>query len=213
MLPRSLLVSPLHFASLLAHELIHANAITSFTQVEDSESIFRVVVSDDKGTPKRIPMGVHRTSLLIAKEMSNGKPLFFDINEALTTELQIRFMQQHVRDLHSIEPEKIEATLMKAVLEGRVMNVDVEKIDDGLEAKAYPYPYREQRKKFNDIIDELYQKNHDKFASREDVFKLFVAAAYTGQLLPLSRLVEQTRGKGSFRAMGENLSKDNVSGK
>lgn len=37
----------------------------------------------------------------------------------------------------------------------------------------------------------------------EEVFRMFVCAAYSGRLLPLARLIERTLGRGSFRALAE----------
>ena len=50
----------------------------------------------------------------------------------------------------------------------------------------------------------LYEENKDKFDSYEDLFKLFSAAMFKGDLLPIARLIEDTFGKGTFRKIGES---------
>jgi hypothetical protein len=65
------------------------------------------------------------------------------------------------------------------------------------------YPYHQERQQLNQLVDELYKKNSDSFASREQVFHVFAEATMRGALLPVARLIEKSFGKGSFRKLAE----------
>ncbi|MDB5244172.1 MAG: hypothetical protein JWN18_42 [Parcubacteria group bacterium] len=53
------------------------------------------------------------------------------------------------------------------------------------------------------LIDNLLEKNKDKFSKREEIMDLFVRAQVTGNVLPAARLIENTYGKGSFRKVSK----------
>ena len=55
------------------------------------------------------------------------------------------------------------------------------------------------------------QKLADQYADADEVYKVFLKAHFTGQLLPIARLVEKTFGEGSFRLLG-NMDTENKSG-
>lgn len=63
--------------------------------------------------------------------------------------------------------------------------------------------YRKARLNLEAYIHELYEKNREAFASEDGVFALFVRSAWSGSLLPVARLIEETNGKGSFRKLAE----------
>lgn len=59
--------------------------------------------------------------------------------------------------------------------------------------------YVDQRRQFNNFIDDIFSKNKDSFETTEDIFKLFAEYYFAGKVMPIARLVEKTYGKGSFR--------------
>ena len=58
------------------------------------------------------------------------------------------------------------------------------------------------------MMAEIRAKNPGEFESDEDVFRLFTQAYFTGNFLSVARLVEKTRGKGSFKRLGKNTKAD-----
>lgn len=56
-------------------------------------------------------------------------------------------------------------------------------------------------KNFIKVMDEILAKNKEQFQSREEAIKIFVRAAYDGNILPPSRLIESTYGRGSLRTI------------
>ena len=60
------------------------------------------------------------------------------------------------------------------------------------------------------VCSEIQKQFPDKYQSIEEVFKEFLKANFTGQLLGIARLVEQTFGEGSFRLLG-NMTEDKSS--
>lgn len=63
--------------------------------------------------------------------------------------------------------------------------------------------YRSQRKALQYVCEEIHKQFPDRYQSEEDVFKEFLKAQFTGRLLPIAHLVEDTFGKGSFRMLGD----------
>ena len=64
------------------------------------------------------------------------------------------------------------------------------------------FPYYEQRKVLNYIVNVLYEDNQDKFKSPEDVMKLFFKAYFDGKLLSIARFITKSFGDGAFEFIG-----------
>jgi hypothetical protein len=60
-----------------------------------------------------------------------------------------------------------------------------------------------QREVLNYICEEIKKDHPEKYSTPQDVFKEFLKAQFTGQLLILAHLVENSFGKGSFRVLGD----------
>lgn len=58
--------------------------------------------------------------------------------------------------------------------------------------------YMGPREALKMLISGIYENNKDKFKSGDEVFNIFIKARYTGQLLPMSRLIIDTFGKDVF---------------
>lgn len=67
--------------------------------------------------------------------------------------------------------------------------------------------YRE-RKKLYEFLDKLVENSGGKFKNRDEVFDEFAKANFSGNYLPLARTVESILGKGSFRRLAEEFSKE-----
>lgn len=152
---------------------------------------------------------------LVVRRRSDGKHYFDSLNEAVTEELTKRFIESHSDN--PLFKEEIEATA-----EIKKQNPDAvdsegnpffredtfyvsvtgekegEKLLEGAE-----FTYREEREVLHVLIDKLYQKKTEEFRDREEVFDLFARSMFTGNILPLGRLIDRTFGKGTFRKIGE----------
>lgn len=65
------------------------------------------------------------------------------------------------------------------------------------------FTYQSERKILNTLIDKIFERNPDKFQTREEVFDVFAKGMMTGNILPVGRLIERTFGNGILRRIGE----------
>ncbi len=177
-------------AHTLVHELIHANAFHSMTVVSNEE--------DNSNAPSGQSMIGRRGGLSIhegAADTEKPEGSFFKLlDEAVTEELTKRFCERFFGEI----------PLLKETFQKQKGHEDplLALIDEAEQPKTHRY-YMSERINLGILIDILYQKNQDAFNSYEEVFKLFSAAALTGRLLPIARLIEKTLGKSTFRKIGE----------
>lgn len=198
------------FAQILIHEMIHVNAFASGQMIQKGG------LQLTKGD-KTINLGIRRIGFEIDSART-GKKFFYDVNEAITTELTIRFDQNYFSQFQDLKQEYDEreeaisgvvrrSKKNKEALE--IANLEHREKDaaGGHEVILRPYSYHSERTKLNKLVSDLYEKNKSEFRSTEDVFILFVKAALSGRLLPIARLIEKTYGRGSFRYLGEKTAK------
>lgn len=57
-----------------------------------------------------------------------------------------------------------------------------------------------------ELLDKLVEGSGGKFKNRDEVFDEFAKANFSGNYLPLARMVEGIFGKGSFRRLAEEFS-------
>lgn len=181
----------LTFAERVAHECVHANSFVSFT------------AQDGK-------YAVRRTGLTGLDE--NGKRYFHNLNEGLTEELTKRFDRKYFDKMPSLSDAVKEREEFIASVKSENPSSDTDEIqsvrtiqkpDGEWETIIEEYVYPSERKEFLSLINTIYEKNRAKFTSPEDVFMLFVKAAFTGRILDIARLIENTLGSGSFKQLAE----------
>ncbi len=187
-----------HFANVLAHEQIHHQQFVSVHAqwADDQEDVLEF-------WERRYGMKIFSTR----GEEGTTQYLHW-LNEAVTEELNRRFVGQLT-----------EIPAMKKGLDERARNFPdmdvIERISsthirtwkshEKVHVEFGPHSaYGEERSMLNDLIDQIYEKNKEKFTSREDVFHVFSNASLTGRLLPVARLIEGTMGKGYVRKMAEH---------
>lgn len=173
----------IHVAHVLVHELMHANSFASIT-LEDSTFTSR------------------RFGISISEKGKPGELLFNFINEAVTEEMTKRFCDRYFPTIEFLKESFSEHKVEKDSVilpDTPINNVLGELID----SQAI-YAYVNERVDFIVLAELLYEENKDKFDSYEDLFKLFSAAMFKGDLLPVARLIEDTFGKGTFRKIGES---------
>ncbi len=62
-----------------------------------------------------------------------------------------------------------------------------------------------ERKALYDLLDEIVEKSDGEIKNRKEIFDEFAKANFSGKLLPLARIIENTLGKGSFREIAEKF--------
>lgn len=199
-------IDKLDLAQSIIHEMIHFN---SFGSLERREGKVRI---------RRLGLAI--------KTKKDKRPYFFlSLNEALTTELVKRFVNEYFPKIPNLRNDfkKIRKALSQIELWGRfegeikelkdeIAWIDLAKIEERrgeILEKGEPlikiYSYWRERKALKRIIQIIYWKNRERFNSEEDVFTLFAKAYFSGRLLELARIIEKTFGKGSFRKIASRF--------
>jgi hypothetical protein len=63
-----------------------------------------------------------------------------------------------------------------------------------------------ERKRLQKLLGEIVEKSNGKFKDIDEVFDEFAKANFSGNYLPLARIIEDIFGKGSFRKLAEEFS-------
>ncbi len=141
------------------------------------QSFQTLQISDKKG--RAIP---RRLGLEIISDKT-GKDYFTFINEAITEILTEKFEEAFLNSPIQIQKRK----------ERRQNDKD----------KGIVMGYEGEVRIFKEILEEIYNRNQDRFLSTEDVFNVFAESYMTGELLEIARIFKKTYGKKSFRKIGE----------
>lgn len=189
--------SRLKMAQHLVHEILHFNAFQSLTK-EKGELYHR------------------RQGLRIWTEKKEGE-YFYDLDEAITTELTKKFDKQYFQEISYLKDEfnnresfinHLLATAKDKEEKERIQDIAcaytkiTKKKDGSGEITAVIdsfYSYKEKREYLNALINEIYKKNSDRFNNRDEVFKVFTCAVFSGELSEIDRLIKRSLGTGSFR--------------
>lgn len=193
------------FLHVLAHEAFHIKSYRA-------EQMDRV----NEGTVRRqqyregLMVFPRQTSRKNPKQGEDLEQVFFEwLNEAVVQELTQRLIEEVLRD----PPEWLREEA-RAVLAGREeiaptpehIPFEEKKILGLFHSVKWGVIYQEERVRFWEIVEKVYETHRSEFQSREDVFRVFVEAAFEGYLMRLGRLIEETFEKGSFRKLGgENI--------
>lgn len=201
------LTIPYKRISTLLHEMIH---LKGFLSVE---------ASDDDQTLRRIGLEAH-SSLKTNKENEDSFRHLIGLNEAVVSELQKRlfgqvveqnpFLDEERKDLLSTQnKELIKKAKEKTKLPENEFVYVGPRGEDGWE--AFTFPYREQRKVLEYLLETIQKTDPERFPSQDDVFHIFLQAHFGGQLIPLARVIDDTFGKGTFRVLATMSGKDEES--
>lgn len=206
----------LEFLYRLVHEMIHVKAFESWQNIYETGEDKRALSLRRGEEETRI--GIRRIGFRIMKK--NGEvSYFYDIDEAIVTELTMRFGWKFFYQFPELIEElraRDEAIETFAKRDGRslekerrsISHIKFDKEEDGrMRCSICGYSYSKERNKFMNLCKDIFQSNHEKFASVEQVFDEFAKAVMTGKLLSVARMIEQTYGKGSFRRVGEETAR------
>ena len=174
-------ISNTSLATRAIHELVHNAAFGRFSIKE------------------RRAVGIHQWSSeragLRVGDPREGNDFMNDLNEAVTAELEFKFMQKN-KD-HPLFKEdfwKIKKHLSpKAANEAS--SLLEEENEEGEVEHFINTPYIHKRRRMRQVLDEILEKNPDEFENRDQVFEVFTRAYFSGRLPELSRLLKRTYGE------------------
>lgn len=190
--------SPVFFGSIAFHETMHLKAYYAVEAKQGDEKVER--------RPYREGVSVLRPMYEYGFKTLNRKH-FTGLHEAIVTEAQKRMIPslfaqpELVKEKIWIESNEAKALMKDFAKKKGIEETDVYYIDQ--EQNSFLIlSYRPQRKVLNYLCTEIQKQFPDRFKSSDDVFKVFLSANFTGNLLDIGRLVEKTFGEGSFRMLG-----------
>jgi len=204
----------------LVHEMIHMQAYESWQKIpKEKESEKDFILSNGD---RNIHLDLRRLGFRMVDK--NGEVIYFhDLDEAITTELTMRFDWQYFEKFPELSEEISERKDAIVAFVKRnntsfererryVAEIEHEQMENGVKkSKIRGYSYNREREKFLMLLEEIYQNSQGRFASPEDVFNEFAKSALTGRVLSVARIIESVYGKGSFRFLGEKTSANSSS--
>ena len=196
----------LHFGAVALHETLHLKAFYSMEVNEEDTEIHK--------TPYR--EGVTIRSLQREGYHGDYHEHFRGLHEAIVSRverdsisnlLELPELSKEKEWLASEEADQLKKKLAteKEMPENNIIWVG-EKGKNDWERVGYP----KHIEVLEYVCSEIQKQFSDEYRDTEDVFKEFLKAHFTGQLLGIARLVEQTFGIGSFRQLG-NMSEEEES--
>ncbi len=193
--------------SVLLHEMIHLKGFVSVETTEKQRVLRRIGIQT-------------QSSIKRDEENNDSFRQLIGLNEAVVSELQKRLFLQVITQNPYLDEERekivdpvneeriAKATKKTGLPKDEFVYVEPQG-DDGWEAMTFPY--LEQRKVLNYLLNTIQKANPEQFPSQDDVFKLFLQAHFKGELLPLARAIDDTFGKGTFRIIGMMSGQDEES--
>lgn len=199
--------NPVYFGAIALHELLHLKAHLS------------IEVREKNGNVEVTPYREGVTARAAQRHGLHGRyhEHFAGLHEAVVAETEKRLLGK-LLDLPELAEEKEwlnsaqtrEMRKKFAEIKG-ISEDDIISPDKMAGSNWQAVSYLEQRSVLNYVCAEIQKQFPDQYQSADEVYKTVLDAHLTGRLLPLSRLVEKTFGKGSFRLLG-NMGTDRQSG-
>lgn len=164
----------------LAHELLHFSSFQSYV----TQELHDVVAI----TPRR------RGLEMINSDNTGG--FFGKLDEAVIEELAITFTNKYLTKNEWLRKDFENHTGYSNGI------FEIERGENG-DSVFVSHAYEKERVSLRHLVNDLFERNKDKFSVPDEVFLLFAKGALTGKVLELARLIENTYGKGWFRKIGE----------
>lgn len=193
------------FGMMVFHEMFH---LKGYFSLETEEEKAKNKEGEEKQiintTVYRAGLGVYSAQKKHAEGARHSH--FTGLEEAVAAEMEKGYFSKIIK--HPVLKEQkgwIESEeaikIKKEISQDR--NIPIEDIfdinkDEGFSVFSYPA----QRKVLNLLILEIYNKNKDKFNSQDEVLDIFVKAHFTGELLPMARLIKNVFGNDAFEMVG-----------
>lgn len=187
------------FAEQIFHEIVHMKSYNAmnFTSGE------------------KLELKVYRSGFLSASR--DGKKTFFNnLNEAIVEEITKRNISNVLVD--PIFSEEMEETMETVALCNECGSESGEPFDsdeiyyakivtdeqtDEAYLDALAFCYQDEREILNSLIEKIFQTNSGGFSDKDEVFEMFEKAVFTGNIIPIAKIIEKSFGKGTFRRIGE----------
>lgn len=205
----------LKIAEIIVHEIIHANAFQSINV--DAKRMGEITGWDY--VPRRSGLSIIKQDKFkrkIPREDFSGAleegVYFHELDEAVTEELTVRFLQEYVHEIPELEKdvEEFKVELQKVYSRRKSEKPDEQfKIKEEITGLEYgegnvrvlvqPNAYIEFRNQLSRMTEKLAEHNPEKFSDKEEVFNFLAQRYFDGKLLELARLIEKTHGRGAFR--------------
>lgn len=192
------------FASLVFHEIMHLKGKISFEVIEDEDKVY---------------IGAYKTGFTVfsprAMDKKNKEHSHMDgLEEALVSAEEKKYIRKILelprfasekKRMESEETKKIKASMaaIRGIKEEDIFWVS----DDGKFYLQVSYP--KQREVLGFVMEEIMKENPEKYENLDEVQDEFLKAFFGGSFYSISRLVENTFGKGSFRVLGLMTGEDN----
>lgn len=195
------------FSLTLFHEMLHMKSKQIWEVSSDGDKI--------KKAPYRNGTTVYSTHKKESESKGFEHAHFNGLDEAIVTNLEKICLpiilnlpeNKKYKDIYYSE-EQVEER-RKLANKYRIEEGDFYEIN---EDNSISFGYRNQRMVLDFLCEEIFKQHPEKYTDTEAVFKEFVRAHFTGHLIEIGRLIEDTFGKGSFRILGAMDSKNkNVS--
>jgi len=200
--------NPVYLGISAFHELLHLKGHLSI-EVEEEESASKI-----HGSLYRHGVTAYSSQQTINKNQFHFH--FSGLHEAIVSEAEKQFLPK-LLDLPELALEKrwlnsetAKNLKKKIAIEKGIPEEDIIWVnEDGSDYEDFSY--RAQRKVLKYVCEEIKKQYPEQFKDSSEVYKLFLKVHFTGQLLPIARLMEKTFGEGSFRLLG-NMETSNESG-
>lgn len=174
--------SRLSFFKMMLHETIHMKSHVALQADSKEENGETGHFSNSYRSGLRVfPRGA---------EKAKNSARLTNLDEAVTEELTRRVLEEHAND-PMFKNETIESRDLKSF---ELYHVIAQ--EEPFKVRLYSYGYREQRHILYALMDKIVAKNES--LSKDDVLDVFAKAEFTGNLLPLKSLLDESFGRGTF---------------
>ena len=198
--------NPVNFGAVALHESLHLKAYFSIEVQEESSKVSKASYRE----------GVVIQALQSHRYHGKYHQHFAGLDEAIVAETEKRLLAK-LLDHPELATEKEWLMSDKAMEMRRKLAKERKIPEDDIfwvgeeDNNCKTVPYFQQRNVLNYVCVEIQKQFPNEYQSADDVYKIFLKAHFTGQLLPLGRLVEKTFGEESFRLLG-NMDTNSKSG-
>lgn len=194
--------SPLYFVYHLIHEMIHFNTYQAAQITTDNTlSDYRVGLSVDSRDGK--VQQLRNINEAVTEKLTM---------EAMTTSVVTEQLQEEIVKTNAVNTEYAEAKMTTVESEfdpETVFSQITGRNDDGSpQIESFAFTYKKEREALDILTTKIYEKNPEIYDTADEVYRIFVNGAFTGNLLEIGRLLDSTFGPGTLRKVAENDSED-----
>ncbi|TSD02234.1 MAG: hypothetical protein Athens071425_81 [Parcubacteria group bacterium Athens0714_25] len=175
--------------------------------------VIRAYEEEDGKTGKKL----YRSGVsVLSPEFEKDHEHFLGLHEGIVSEIE----KKSAKDLFGlpelekekkwIESDKAKELKKKISNEEGISEDDIMWVDmEG--GNSWDIYYTEQRKVIDYLCSEMCKQFPEKFHNKDGAFKIFLKTHFTGKLIEIAKIIEETFGEGSFRLLG-NMDKSKESG-